>query len=146
MRLPAFRSTPKTASDLSPTTLSALVRALARLTWMSRLRVPVSTSLSPDEQRRATVRAMLKQVVSVRWQITAKGEVKTVTLQGKGVKRGRLAFRGPWFAVGDQVRVVVGSKEIWAGKVQVEPRTLLDEARRTGDRLRPALRVVEVAF
>jgi hypothetical protein len=30
--------------------------------------------------------------------------------------------------------------------VEVEPRTLLDEARRTGDRLRPALRVVEVAF
>ena len=109
-------------------------------------RVPVSTSLSPDEQRRATVRAMLKQVVSVRWQITTKGEVKTVALQGKGVKRGRLALRGPWFAVGDQVRVVVGSKEIWAGKVEVEPRTLLDEARRTGDRLRPALRVVEVAF
>lgn len=109
-------------------------------------RVPVSTSLSPDEQRRATVRAMLKQVVSVRWQITKKGEVKTVTLQGKGMKRGRLAFRAPWFAVGDQVRVVVGSKEIWAGKLEVEPRTLLDEARRTGDRLRPALRVVEVAF
>lgn len=109
-------------------------------------RVPVSTSLSPDEQRRATVRAMLKQVVSVRWQITRKGEVKTITLQGKGVKRGQLALRAPWFAVGDQVRVVVGSKEIWAGKVQVEPRTLLDEARRTGDRLRPALQVVELAF
>jgi hypothetical protein len=108
--------------------------------------VPVSTSLSPDEQRRATVRAMLKQVVSVRWQITKKGEVKTVTLVGKGVKRGRFAFRAPWFAVGEQVRVVVGSKEVFAGALQVEPRTLLDEARRTGDRLRPALRSVEVTF
>jgi hypothetical protein len=108
--------------------------------------VPVPANLSLDEQRRTTVRAMLKQVVSVRWQITKKGEVKTVTLQGKGVQRGRFAFRAPWFAVGDQVRVVVGSKEVFAGALQVEPRTLLDEARRTGDRLRPALRSVEVTF
>jgi hypothetical protein len=108
--------------------------------------VPVPANLSLDEQRRTTVRAMLKQVVSVRWQITKKGEVKTVTLQGKGVKRGRFAFRAPWFAVGEQVRVVVGSKEVFAGVLQVEPRTLLDEARRTGDRLRPALRSVEVTF
>lgn len=109
-------------------------------------RVPVSATLSPDEQRRATVRAMGKQVASVRWQITSKGGVKTITLQGKGVKRGRLAFRAPWFTVDEQVRVLVGSKELWGGKVQIEPRTLLDEARRTGDRLRPALRVVEIAF
>lgn len=109
-------------------------------------RVPVSASLSPDEQRRATLRAMQKQVVSVRWQIASKGGVKTVTLQAKGVRRGRLQLRAPWFAVGEPVRVQVGGKELWAGKVQVEPRTLLDEARRTGDRLRPALRSVEIAF
>lgn len=108
--------------------------------------VPVPADLSLDEQRRATVRAMLKQVVSVRWQITSKGPVKTITLQGKGVRRGRLQLRAPWFAVGEQVRVVVGSKEVFAGVLQVEPRTLLDEARRTGDRLRPALRSVEIAF
>lgn len=108
--------------------------------------VPVSASLSPGGQRRATVRAMQKQVVSVRWQISSKGAVKTITLQAKGVRRGRLALRAPWFVVGEQVRVLVGGKERFAGKVQVEPRTLLDEARRTGDRLRPALQVVEIVF
>lgn len=109
-------------------------------------RVPVSASLSPDEQRRATVRAMQKQVASVRWRIDADGRKKTVTLQAKGVRRGRFAFRAPWFAVGDEVRVLVGKKEVFAGNLQADPRTLLDEARRTGDRLRPALRVVEVGF
>jgi hypothetical protein len=69
-----------------------------------------------------------------------------VTLQAKGVRRGRFAFRAPWFAVGDEVRVLVGKKEVFAGNLQADPRTLLDEARRTGDRLRPALRVVEVGF
>lgn len=108
--------------------------------------VPVSASLSPDEQRRATVRAMQKQVASVRWQIASKGAVKTITLQAKGVRRGRLALRAPWFVVGEQVRVMVGNKERFAGALQVDPRTLLDEARRTGDRLRPALRVVEIVF
>jgi dienelactone hydrolase len=109
-------------------------------------RVPVSASLSAEEQRRATVRAMSKQVVSVRWQIASKGARKTITLQSKGVRRGRLAFRAPWFVVGEAVLVLVGGKELWAGKVQVEPRALLDEARRTGDRLRPALQVVEITF
>ena len=108
--------------------------------------VPVSASLSPDEQRRTTLRAMQKQVVSVRWQIAGKGGVKTITLQAKGVRRGRLAFRAPWFTVGEPVRVVVGNKERFAGALQVDPRTLLDEARRTGDRLRPALRVVDLTF
>jgi dienelactone hydrolase len=108
--------------------------------------VPVSSTLSPDEQRRATLRAMQKQVASVRWQITGKGAVKTVTLQAKGVRRGRLAFRAPWFAVGEQVRVLVGNQQRFAGALQVDARTLLDEARRTGDRLRPALRVVELVF
>nr|MCU0867923.1 hypothetical protein [Planctomycetota bacterium] len=108
--------------------------------------VPVSATLSPDEQRRATLRAMQKQVASVRWQITGKGAVKTITLQAKGVRRGRLAFRAPWFAVGEQVRVLVGNQQRFAGALQIDPRTLLDEARRTGDRLRPTLQIVELGF
>lgn len=131
-------------------------------------RIGVPANLSADEQRRQTVRGMLKQVASVRWAITTKadkpagkpaakadpaatpsampGPTKLVTLSQKGVKQGRFAFRAPWFQVGDSVRVLVGKKELFAGVLQPDPRALLDEARRTGDRLRPALRVVEVAF
>ena len=129
-------------------------------------RIGVSANLSADEQRRQTVKGMLKQVASVRWAITTKADkpgaatgakqgapagstpapTKTVTLSQKGVKQGRFAFRAPWFQVGDDVRVLVGKKELFAGVLQIDPRALLDEARRTGDRLRPALRVVDVTF
>ncbi|MEQ1729637.1 MAG: hypothetical protein ABL982_14795 [Vicinamibacterales bacterium] len=107
--------------------------------------IPVSSRLSADEQRRATLRSMQKHAL-VRVQIASVGTIKTVTLQSKGVEKGRFAFRAPWFAVGDSVRVVVGKKEVFAGQLVPDPRTLLDEVRRTGDRLRPALRVVDVAF
>jgi len=113
-------------------------------------RITVSAQQSPDEQRRETLRSMQKHVVSVRWAITTKatktGTTKTVTLQGKGVPKGRFAFRAPWFQVGDDVRVMVGTRQLFAGVLQPDPQALLDEARRTGDRLRPALRLVEVAF
>lgn len=113
-------------------------------------RITVSAQQSPDEQRRETLRSMQKHVVSVRWAITTKatktGTTKTVTLQGKGVPKGRFAFRAPWFQVGDDVRVMIGQKQLFAGVLQPDPQALLDEARRTGDRLRPALRVVDVAF
>lgn len=113
-------------------------------------RITVSAQQSPDEQRRETLRSMQKHIVSVRWVVTTKttktGTTKTVALQGKGVPKGRFAFRAPWFQVGDDVRVVVGTRQLFAGMLQPDPQTLLDEARRTGDRLRPALRVVDVAF
>lgn len=108
--------------------------------------IPVSANLSPDEQRRATVRGMSKQVASVTFEIAEKGAAKTITLTAKAVKRARFAFRAPWFAPGDTVRVLVGKKEVFAGTLEPDARTMLDDARRTGSRLRPAMRTVEVAF
>lgn len=109
-------------------------------------RIAVSPRLSADEQRRATLRAMAGAVASVAWEITTKQGVKTITLHGKGVRRGQLSLREPWFARGDQVRVVVGGRTLFQGELTVEPRALLGEARRTGERLRPALRTVDMRF
>lgn len=108
--------------------------------------IQVSARMTPDDQRRETLRGMKSHVASVRWEIAQKGTTKTVTLQAKGVKKGRFAFRAPWFAAGDEVRVLVGKKQLYAGRLAPDPRMLLDEARRTGDRLRPAFFVVDVAF
>lgn len=108
--------------------------------------IAVSANLSPDEQRRATIRKMDKAVASVRWAITEKQGTKIITLTGKGVRSGQLFLREPWFSPGEPFRVVVGRKTIATAQVTPDARTLLEEVRRTGDRQRPILSRIAVKF
>ncbi|MEQ1633004.1 MAG: hypothetical protein ABL997_11575 [Planctomycetota bacterium] len=109
-------------------------------------RVPVSARASLDEQRRATIRAMAKSVASIAWDVRSANDVKTVTLKSKGVRRVRWLFRAPWFAPGERVRVMVGTRAVFEGQLELDARAMLLDAWRTGERLRPVLRVVEVKF
>jgi pimeloyl-ACP methyl ester carboxylesterase len=109
-------------------------------------RVAVSARMSADEQRRATIRAMEKAVVSVSWDIAVVKGVKTITLKSQGVRAGQVMLREPWFAPGEHVRVVVGSRVVLDSQLAIDPRVLLAEAWRTGERLRPVLRLLAVRF
>ena len=102
--------------------------------------------MSGDSQRRATIRAMEKAVVSVSWDIAVVKGVKTITLKSQGVRAGQVMLREPWFAPGEHVRVVVGSRVVLDSQLAIDPRVLLAEAWRTGERLRPVLRLLAVRF
>jgi hypothetical protein len=105
-------------------------------------RVRVSPTASPDDQRRAMIDAMDK-VATIDWRITTKSGTKTLTLTTKGVRAGQVLLRAPWFTAGEAVVVKAGRKTIFDGTLEPEPRALLEEVRRTGDRQRPVLLRVE---
>ena len=111
-------------------------------------RVRVSAGMSGDGIRRAQIAAINKKVVTVTWNIktTEKGGKSTtvVTLRGKGVRACTVFLREPTFQPGQSVTVKVRSKTVWRKTLAVDPRHLLQEARRTGERLRPALVKVPV--
>lgn len=107
-------------------------------------RIGVPGNLSPDAMRRAVIARMSKALVSVGWRIARKSGVATITVTGAGVPRATLFFRAPWFTPGERVVVRARNATLFDGLLEIEPRTLLEEARRTGDRLRPALARIEL--
>jgi hypothetical protein len=108
--------------------------------------IPVSPTASEDEQRRTTLRAWATKVARLGWNIEGKKDETTVTLTGAGVGAATVFLREPAFHPGSKVTVRAGSQPAWSGALVPDPRTMLSEARRTGERLRPALRAVEVRF
>lgn len=101
--------------------------------------IGVRANLSPDAMRRAVIEKMNKSVVSVGWRIARKNGVATITVTGKGVPAATLFLREPWFARGERVVVRARNAVVSDGLVEIDRRVLLEEARRTGERLRPAL-------
>jgi pimeloyl-ACP methyl ester carboxylesterase len=114
-----------------------------RVALPSRVRVPPTAT--PGDQRRAMIDAM-GAVATVDWRITTQGDTKTLTLSQKGVRSVQVFLRAPWFAPGQAVVVKAGRKTVFDGRLDPEPRALLEEVRRTGERQRPALRRVDVKF
>jgi hypothetical protein len=114
----------------------------------ARVRVPsrvrVSARLSPDGQRRATLAAMQKKVASVAWRWQRQGTEVKLHLRPRRVQALTVFLRPPFARVGDRVEVEVGSKVRFSGVLEVDPRVLLEEARRTGERIRPAVARVPV--
>ncbi|MHC4077157.1 MAG: hypothetical protein ACYST0_01805, partial [Planctomycetota bacterium] len=114
-------------------------------------RVPVRAGMSLDARRRATIAAINKKVATLTWTIktAAKSEkgaksATLVTLRTKGVRACTVFFRAPTFRRGQNVTVKVRSKTVHRGPLLVDPKMLLQEARRTGERLRPAFAAVPV--
>ncbi len=108
-------------------------------------RVRVSARASADDQRRALLDALAKQVASVSWRVDTKGETTTFALTAKGVRRATLFLREPWCRPGTRVVVRAGKTRL-DETLAVDPRALLEHARRTGERLRPAWRAIDVRF
>jgi hypothetical protein len=116
----------------------------------ARVRIPaqvqVGAKASPDEQRRAILRSMADKVVKLVWRLEEKVGERVLTLTGDGVQQATVFLRGPTFGAGDKVTIRVGSKVVATGALVAEPRVMLEEARRSGHRLAPALRRVVVGF
>lgn len=109
--------------------------------------IGVSASLSPDEQRRAAIHAMADHVARVDWKATAtKGGGLALALTGKGVKKAAIYVKAPWFDLSQELTVTANGKKVFSGPIKIDPAALLSEARRTGDRQRPALMVIPVDF
>ncbi|MEZ6195427.1 MAG: hypothetical protein R3F20_06840 [Planctomycetota bacterium] len=109
-------------------------------------RIPVSARLSADEKRRQTIAKMKPAVASIRWSVKRDGDTTTLELTGASVERATVFLRAPWFTPGDRVVVKAKRKIVFQGKLEPDPRTLLEEARRTGERLRPALLRLPISF
>ncbi len=111
-------------------------------------RVSVRAGMSKAARRRATIAAFNKKVATLSWTIKTihKGGKSTtvVTLKTKGVRACTVFLRAPTFREGQQVFVKVRSKTVYRGALAIDPKTVLAEARRTGERLRPAFWAVAV--
>lgn len=108
--------------------------------------VPVDASASPDAQRRATIAAMAAKVAKLSWKIEPKKDETIVTLTAEGVTAATVLLRATTFTPGRKVTVRAGSKTVSSEPLVPDPRTVLSEARRTGDRQHPALKRVAVRF
>jgi hypothetical protein len=109
-------------------------------------RIPVSATASADEQRRATIAAMAKKVARLTWKIeTAKNET-VLTLGADGVKAATLCVREPLFTAGRKLTVKAKGKTVLSEILTADPRTMLSEARRTGERLAPVARTLAIVF
>jgi hypothetical protein len=109
-------------------------------------RVPVSASLSPDAQRRATIDAMAGKVVKLTWKIDEKKDETVLTLSADGVTAATVFLRDGAFTPGRKVTLRAGGKVAFSDVLAGDPKTMASEARRTGERLRVALRAIAVKF
>jgi pimeloyl-ACP methyl ester carboxylesterase len=109
-------------------------------------RVPVSADLTPDGQRRATIAAMASKVAMLGWHIEEKKAETLLTLTPDGVSSATIFLREAWFKQGRKATVLARGRKLWSGVVAPDPKTVLSEARRTGERLRPALISVALRF
>jgi hypothetical protein len=108
--------------------------------------VPVDPSSSPDAQRRATIAAMASKVAKLSWKIEQKKDETTLTLTSDGVTGATVFLRAATFSPGRKVTVRAGNRTVASEPLAPDPRTVLTEARRTGDRHHPALKRVGVRF
>ncbi|MCC7063419.1 MAG: hypothetical protein IT456_11480 [Planctomycetes bacterium] len=108
--------------------------------------VSVAAGASPDDQRRAILRSMESKIVKLTWRIEEKKGERTLTLHGDGVKKATVFLRGPTFTAGTKLTIRAGNKVVFADTLTADPKTLLEDARRTGNRLRPALRTIAITF
>ncbi len=109
-------------------------------------RVPVSSSLSRDQQRQATIRAMDGKVAKLEWKRSLTKEGVTLAFTAKGVRSAALLVKAPWLDPALPLTVTVKGKRVHAGIVAIDPALALHEARRTGDRQRPTVARIELRF
>jgi len=111
-------------------------------------RVAVRAGMSEANRRRATIAAFNKKVATLTWTIKTIGDgdksTTLVILKPKGVRAATVFFRRPTFQEGQKVLVKVRSKTVYKGTLAIDPKTVLGEARRTGERLRPAFGAAQV--
>jgi hypothetical protein len=108
--------------------------------------VPVSATASDDDQRRATLAAWSTKVAKLSWRIENKKDETAIALTGDGVTAATVFLRAPQFQAGRKVTVRAGAKAAFSEVLAPDPKTMLSEARRTGDRLRPVMKAVPVRF
>ena len=108
----------------------------------------VRAGMSQDAIKRVQLAAMAKKVATLDWTLktSEKGGKSTtyLTLKAKGVRACTVWLRGPTFQPGQYVTIKVRSKTVYRGPLTIDTKTLLQEARRTGDRLRPVFAAVQV--
>lgn len=113
-------------------------------------RVPVDASASYDEKRRRTLKAYEKSVVKAQAKL-ALGPLEkngppatSIALELDGVRAATVFLRAPFAESGRRVVVKARGKVLHDAPLEIDRATLLREVRRTGERLRPALRAVTV--
>ncbi len=111
-----------------------------------RPRVPVPATASHDEQRRLTIKAYEKAVVTLRSQasVEVKSGALRIEVASEGVLEASLFLRAPHVAPGTKLTVVTGARKHFEGEATASAETILREVRRTGERLRPTFQIIPV--
>lgn len=108
-------------------------------------RVSVGAGASADEARRAQLKGMDPCVARLTTRRTSeKGRSVLAITEWSGVKAATLFLRHPEFVPGTPWIVRSKAKTLHDGPLSADVKTMLFDARRTGERLRPALRVFSI--
>jgi pimeloyl-ACP methyl ester carboxylesterase len=107
-------------------------------------RVPVRAGTGPDEQRRATLKAMENKVAAIHWNSLEGKEGTTLDLRFDGVTEGLVHLRVPMVTPGKSVQLTKSGRRLHLGPVTADAETMLKEARRDGLRQRPVLKTFRV--
>ena len=111
-------------------------------------RIPVSARLSPDQQRQATIRAMAKKVVSLDWRIDRNEKTKAlkIKLKSRGVRRATVLIPASMIPLATNLQITGSKPAVRRHALELDPRVLLEEARRLGARLDPIVARYEISF
>ncbi|MEE9392308.1 MAG: hypothetical protein V3W41_07370 [Planctomycetota bacterium] len=110
-------------------------------------RIPVSMSLSRDQKRRVTIKKMNKYVARLDWLHNGGGKAPVrITLKAKAVQKAPVFLRASMVAPGRPISIQTRSTKFRKRALEIDPRVLLTEARRLGDRIDPVIAKVEVRF
>lgn len=113
-------------------------------------RVRVRPGASETALRRAMLKALEDRVARLRWTLkerrAGKGEPAgmEVLLRPEGVRACTLFLRAGDFPPGARVSVRRGARELGTATLRPDRRVLLEEARRTGGRLRPVVQRIQL--
>ncbi|HMS16049.1 MAG TPA: hypothetical protein PKA37_04345, partial [Planctomycetota bacterium] len=104
----------------------------------------VRAGTGPDEQRRATLKAMENKVAAIHWNSLEGKEGSSLDLRFDGVTEGLIHLRVPMVTPGKSVQLTKSGRRLHLGPVTADAETMLKEARRDGLRQRPVLKTFRV--
>ena len=101
-------------------------------------RITLRPGMSEDAQRRALLGAMEKAVARVRWTLVRSEHGLRIDLVPDGTRSATVFLRDDMLPPGTPVEIRWKGRSKFKGPAAPDPRVLLEEARRTGDRFHPA--------
>lgn len=102
--------------------------------------VRVTPSMTLDQRRKKVIAQLEKRVVSLSWRVRkGRSGAMSIDLSLDGVRKASVQLRASLVPIGTELKVRHRGRTLHDGPLAVDRRVLLEEVRRTGERLDPAL-------